>query len=563
MDGVDRRLDSWKEIAAYFNRDVTTVRRWERSERLPVHRHLHGSRSSVYASTAELDAWWARRSALTRPALSDADGPKSPSPRFRARAVIRTAPLILLAIGALSLPVRRTISDSVTTVAVLPFTASSSSAEVEYLSEGLTEALTDRVATVNGLRVTARSSVLSYRRRPASLEAIAADLDVDAVFAGSIAMSGERVEFSVDLVDAASGRRLWQGRYAGNVADLLGLQETLLDDVTRVFGRGVTQRPAAPRVTLDAYWMYLKARHDWNRRTPESLRDAARLFNRAAELDSRFALAFAGAADAESLIGYYRAAPLDESLTRAEAAARHALSLDDSLAEAHAALGQVHATRWRWSDAEAEYRRALELNPSYATARHWRSNLLSVIGADDEAIAEARAAVALDPRSPIVRSGALANALRRAGRYDEALAEYARTLELDPAFWNARMGQAMTFAASGMQSEAIREAALVTGMRPSWTASAAAIYGGFGASSEARRLLRTVEGNAGVSQVTLAQVYTSLGEIDRAAVCLQRAFDEREPDLPPVVREPWFRQVRRDPRVAALVVRLGLPEPRR
>jgi TolB-like protein/tetratricopeptide (TPR) repeat protein len=570
MAGGERRLDSWKEIAAHFNRDVTTVRRWERRERLPVHRHVHDSRSSVYAYTGELDAWWASRAHSADvptgvPATASAP-PALDIPPIAARPTLTSVvPLLLLAALALSLPRSRVspASFEVGSLAVLPFSSSSTSADGQYLSEGLTDAVIDSVALIPGLRVIARSSVIRYQQVPVDLRTVARDLNVDALMIGSSTSDRDRVAFSVELLDPRSGRRFWQGRYAGHMTELLTLEGTLLTDVARALGRDPYQAPRSRPTTLEAYWTYLQGRRDWNRRTPESLRESARLFRHASELDPGFALAYAGAADAEALIGYYRAAPLDESLARAEADARHALALNDGLAEAHAALGQVFATRWDWTRADHEYRRALALNPNYATARHWYSNYLSIVGDDEEAIAQARLATALDPLSPIVRSGALANALRRAGRHDEALTEYTRALEVDPTFWNARMGRAMTYAEKRMEIEATREAGIVAGLRPSWTASAAAIYASFGAEAEARRLLQTIDRPEIVSAISLAQVYASVGETERAVRYLQQAFDARDPDLAPVVREAWFGRVRDDPRVASLVQGLALPSRRR
>ncbi|HVH56357.1 MAG TPA: tetratricopeptide repeat protein [Vicinamibacterales bacterium] len=562
MSGAERRLDSWKEIAAHFNRDVTTVRRWERREGLPVHRHVHASRSSIYAYAHELDEWWASRAGPdTVAAAASPPSPLTPSGHRTAAAHLSIAKVLLLLFAAFALsPPATTSAPAVRAIAVLPFISSSASADAQYLSEGLTDAVMDHVAPISGLRVIARASVLRYRQRVTDFETVARELNVDAVLIGSSTMDRDRVAFSVELLHARSGRRLWQGRYAGTTSELLALERTLLADVARALGREPDQGSPGQPATLEAYWTYVQGRRDWNRRTPESLRAAARLFTRAFELDPAFALAYAGAADAETLIGYYRAAPLEESLARAEANARRALALNDNLAEAHAALGQVFATRWDWTHADLEYRRALDLNPNYATARHWYSNYLSIVGDDDAAIAQARLATALDPLSPIVRSGALANALRRAGRHEEALAEYARALEMDPTFWNARMGQAMAYAGKRMQVEAIREAGILTGLRPSWTASAAAIYGTFGAEAEARRLLRTVEQSEGISGISLAQVYASIGDTERAVGCLQRAFDARDPDLAPVVREPWFDRVRHDARVAAMVQSLALPQ---
>jgi len=549
MPGSQARLDSWKEIAAHFKRDVTTVRRWERREGMPVHRHVHGSRSSVYAHPAELDAWWA-----SRPAEADES-----ASTLRWMTVAGAGLLLVGALAVVARPAFRTApDDSIRAVAVLPFT-SGGSADEAYLSDGLNEAVIDGVSPLPNLRVIARSSVVRYGARPADLAAIGRELGVEALVIGSTSFDGHQIAVSLDLVQPGSGRRLWGARYAGDSAQLLSLERMMVRDLGIALGRKSAAPPGRQPASVDAYWTYLQARRDWNRRTPESLREAARLFGRAADIDPTFALAFAGLADAESLIGYYRVAPLEQSMARAEAAARHALDLNERLAEAHAALGHIHAVRWEWAAADREYQRAVALNPNYATVRHWYSNYLSIIGEDEAAIEQARVAVSIDPLSPIVRSGALANALLRAGRSDEALAEYDRALELDPGFGNARLGRASAYARKRMRTEALREAALVAGLRPAWNAAALAISAGFDAAPDARRLLQTLEQTSDMSAVAIARVYAVLGEQDNAVRHLQRAFAQRDPDLAPVIREPWFERVRGDRRVAEMVKSLALP----
>lgn len=570
MLDAQERLDSWKEIAAHFKRDVTTVRRWERREGMPVHRHRHGVRSSVYAHRKELDDWWAGRPAESGEFVPTATAPASirrhpPDPigrRYSKARAIAVVGAVLLLVGALAvmvrLALRPSLHEAIRTVAVLPFT-SGSSADEAYLSAGLTDAVIDGVSPLPGLRVIARSSVMRYSSPPADLPTVGRELGVQTLVIGSTSFDGHQIAVSLDLVHAESGRRLWSARYAGDALQLLSLQRMILNDLGTALGRGAVAPGGRQPTSVEAYWTYLQARRAWNRRTPESLREAVRLFGRAADIDSTFALAFAGLADAESLIGYYKVAPLQESLVRAEVAARHALDLNERLAEAHAALGQVHAVRWEWAEADREYRRAVALNPNYATVRHWYSNYLSIVGEDDKAIEEARLAVSIDPLSPIVHSGALGNALLRAGRYDEALAAFERALDLDPAFGNARLGRASAYARKRMRTEALGEAALVTGLRPAWNAAALAISAGFDAAPDARRLLQTLEQNSDMSAVAIARVYAAMGERENAVRHLQRAFAQRDPDLAPVVREPWFELLRGDRRVAALVTGLGLP----
>ena len=365
MTGSQERLDSWKEIAAHFKRDVTTVRRWERREGMPVHRHLHGARSSVYALPAELDEWWASRPADADEFVSaQASSPHIPSDplnptglRDSRRRWMTLAGAGLLLAGALAVVARPAFrlypGDTIRSVAVLPFT-SGGSAEETYLGDGLTQAVIEGVSPLPDLRVIARTSVLRYVVHPSDPGTIGRELGVQALVIGSMSFNGHQIAVSLDLVHCENGRRLWGARYAGDSGQLLSLERMIVRDLGQALGRQAAASAGRQPTSVDAYWTYLQARRDWNRRTPDSLREAVKLFGRAAEIDPTFALAFAGLADAESLIGYYRVAPLEQSLAKAEVAARHALDLNERLAEAHASLAQVHAARWEWAQADRD-----------------------------------------------------------------------------------------------------------------------------------------------------------------------------------------------------------------
>jgi tetratricopeptide (TPR) repeat protein len=294
---------------------------------------------------------------------------------------------------------------------------------------------------------------------------IARELHVDAVVEGAVLRSGNHVRISAQLVAAAEDRNLWANTYERDVGDVFALQRDLAEAIAgqvhvRLTAKERERLARADRVNPEAYDEYLKGRHEWSKRTQAGLEEARRHFLSAAEIDPQLALAYAGLADVYVLLDQYSGLRADETLPRAEEAARKALAIDDQLAEAYPALGMVKLyRRWDWAGAEADFKRAIELRPNYATAHHWYSILLRDKGRFQEAVAEARLALELDPLSPIMNAN-LGDVFFFARRYDEAIRQHRLGRDMDPAFAPTHLYLAMAFAQSGSIDSAIASATL-------------------------------------------------------------------------------------------------------
>ena len=440
-DPAGRRLDSWKEVAAYLNRDVSTVRRWERREGLPIHRLRHESRDSIFADSAEIDAWLQERARVHSTTPADVAAPHQfvevrPATRLRGAAI--------------------------------------------WLSLGLTIVLV---------------------MVPLSLR---------------------------DRSDAS------------------------------------TTATGAARLTrnADALRFYLRGRQEMDKRNREGFTAAVEDFRQAIVKDPEFAMAYTGLADAYSLMGYYRFRRPAEASEDARVAALHALKLDDTLAEAHASLAALLADNdWNWSEAEREYLRAIELDPSYARARHWYANILSLNGRHEEAIAQARAAADLEPLSLIILSGALGHAYTVAGHYDAAAAVYRSALEHDRTFANAHYGLAKLYWRQGRLTDARQsmQRAVDIDARADWTVVLAAMDAALGDRAPALAYLATLERDPeAISAISFATLYAQLGQVEQALTVLERALEERDPTLPSIKDDPGLDPLRGQPRFEAILRRINL-----
>jgi TolB-like protein/Tfp pilus assembly protein PilF len=335
--------------------------------------------------------------------------------------------------------------ESIESVAVLPFENATGDPANGYVGDGLTESLTSALSRLSNLKVASRASVVRYRAT-GDLDQIGRALGVEAVLLGRVSQRGDRLSISVELVNCGDGRQLWGEQYSPRAADIFVVQADIARDALRALGRSLTQaeevalRARDPR-NLDAYRHYLRGRQRMDKRDRDGFSHAIADFREAVARDPDYAVAHVGLADAYALMGYYRLNPPKESYQHARIEVLRALQIDGALAEAHASLAWLLTHYgWDWMAAEGEYRRAIELDPRYAPARHGYSNHLSLMGRHDEAIAQATRAVELEPLSLSINSSALGNAYLQAGRYDEAIEQLRKALELDRSFGNARVG---------------------------------------------------------------------------------------------------------------------------
>ncbi|HEY6221370.1 MAG TPA: protein kinase, partial [Candidatus Eisenbacteria bacterium] len=462
-------------------------------------------------------------------------------------------------------------------LAVLPLNDLSGGSEQGYFADGMTDALIARLAQIGSLRVISRTSVMRYRGTAKALPDIARELHVDAVVEGAVLRSGSHVRISAQLVAAAEDRNLWANTYEREVGDVFALQRDLSEAIAgqvhvRLTAKERERLARAGRVNPEAYDEYLKGRHEWSKRTQAGLEEARRHFLSAAEIDPQLALAYAGLADVYVLLDLYSGLRADEALPRAEEAARKALEIDDQLAEAYPALGMVKLyRRWDWAGAEADFKRAIELRPNYATAHHWYSILLRDKGRFQEAIAEARLALELDPLSPIMNAN-LGDVYFFARRYDDAIRQHRLGRDLDPAFAPTHLYLAMAFAQSGAIDSAITSCNTARALAGGGSYALGGLgyaLGRAGRRPEAERVLKELEGlsargqsvpfDIGLVWVGLAKAdQTNAGTRNECLDWIEKACREQPSGVKDLGVDSRFDGLRDAPRFRQILRQLGL-----
>ena len=458
---------------------------------------------------------------------------------------------------------------SIRAIAVLPLEDLSGVAGHEYVSDGMTEALINSLARIKALRVISRTSAMHYKRTDKSLPEIARELNVDAVVEGSVMRSGERVRITVRLIHSTSDRHLWAEAYERDFLDLLSLQTEISRQVAHEVSIVLTPEEKESlrirrQVNPEAYESYLKARYYWNKRSEEGVKKALSHFRRAIDSDPTYAQGYAGLADCYNILGYYNALSPMEAYTKAKAAALKALQLDDSLAEPHATLGVIKRDfEWDWAGAEAEFQRAIELNPGYVEAYHWRSTLLGMMGRKAEALREKARALAMDPLSIVIRTD-LARMLYFFRNYDRSIQEFRSALDMDPNFGSAHLWLAHAYQQKGMLEEALSELKEGLHLSGDSTYALAKLGHGYalaGLSAEARSVLGRlgkISKQQHVSPYDLAMIHVGLGETDKAFGFLELAYEQRSLWLGYLNVEPQLDMLRSDARFHKLLSRLRL-----
>jgi len=454
-------------------------------------------------------------------------------------------------------------------LAVLPLDNLSGDASQNYFADGMTDELITDLAQISALRVISRTSVMVYKGARKPLPQIARELNVDAVVEGTVLRSGEQVRITAQLIEASTDKHLWSQSYEGELRDTLALQNRVARTIADQIRITLTpQEQAALKnvkvVNPEAYESYLKGRYFWNKRTANGLKVALAYFNQAIEEDPKYAQAYSGLADTYALLGDWEYGVLapKEAYPRAKAAASKALELDDTLSEAHASLASLGMFDWDWQSAGKEFRRAIELNPGYATAHQWYAWNLNLLGRQSDAIAEMRKAESLDPLSLII-SADMADVLFVARLYDESIQQSRKTLEMDPNFAVARFELGQVYLEKHMHNEAVaqlQKAVQLSEGNPTFIANLARAYFASGKRSEAVKLLSDLKkrSNPSYSNASeIAVIYASLGDTDQAMNWLEKAYAERF--NPGVLLRPGFDPLRSDSRFQNLVHRIGLP----
>jgi len=458
-------------------------------------------------------------------------------------------------------------SSNIRSLAVLPLENLSGDASQDYFADGMTDELITDLGQISALRVISRTSVMPYKRVRKSLPQIARELNVDAVVEGTVLRSGEQVRITAQLIQASADKHLWAESYEGDLRDTLALQKKVARAIAEQIRIELTPQEQAVLknvkvVNPEAYEDYLKGRYFWNKRTADGLKKAIDYFNQAIEKDPNYAQAYSGLADSYALLGDWEYGVLapKEAFPRAKAAATKALELDNSLGEAHTSLAfSLDLFDWDWASAEREFRRAIELNPGYATAHHWYAWHLSEMGRNSEAIAEMRKAEDLDPLSLII-SADVAEILLVAHSYDQAIEQSRKTIDMDPNFAVAHYELGQALVQKHMYKEAIAElqkAIELSGGSTTCTSNLAFAYAASGRRKEAEKILSDLKNRSKQNASEIALMYVGLNEKDEAMAWLEKAYEERF--NPSILLRPVFDPLRSDPRFQNLVRRIGLP----
>ena len=572
-------LDSWKDIAAYLKRDISTVQRWERREDMPVHRHVHDMRGSVYAFRSELAVWLeSRRLRLEQEAdQRTAETAESVVPAFHHRMPIGRRWLLAGAMTALVAAatylllanrVATTRAVSVRSLAVLPLQNLSADPAQEFFVDGITEALIGRLSRIPGIRVISRTSAMHFKGSRLPVPEIAQTLHVDAVIEGSVVRSGSRLRISAQLISGATDDHLWSGSYDRELRDVLSLQDEVTQAIARqiqiTIGAQESVRRDAPRVSPDAYEDYLRGRFALNRSLTAS-HDSVRYFEAAIAKDSMFAPAYSGLGAAYMRLGSVFGGALPAN-ARANAirAAEKALELDSELVEAHVVLGDASVRQWQWDVAEASYRRAIDLNPNDAAAYAGQAHWLLCLGRTDEALASARRARELDPLALFGTN--IGWILFHARRYNEAIRELQTVLAVRPDDGIVLWYLGFALIEQGETEEALRvleRSASVSDRNPAVLGVLVRAHARAGRRTEALRIVDELHRRrrAGyIPPAAFVNAYLGLAEYDQAFVWLERAHEERSGILQYLKVHPFFDAVRGDPRFVGLLRRVNIPD---
>jgi TolB-like protein/Tfp pilus assembly protein PilF len=466
---------------------------------------------------------------------------------------------------------KRRMGKKITSLAVLPFENVTAEPEAEYISDGITENLINRIAQLPRFRVMARSTVFRYKGRATDPQTIGRELNVGAVLMGRVLQRGETLIVTAELVDVVNGWQLWGEQYNRKRTDILAVQDEITKEISErlhLHLTGEDKKRLTKRHTQDteAYYLYLKGRYCWNKRTQEGIERGIEYFKQAIERDVNFSLAYAGLSDSYYLLGDtgYSALTPEEAIPRTKAAALRALQIDDTLAEAHASLASVLTSEWDWRGAEKEYKRSIELDPSYATVRQWYGFYLAGMGRLEEALLEAKRAQELDPLSIIINRD-LGLIYYYARQPDRSIEQYQKTIELDSNFALAHQGLGRVYLLKGMHQLAVEHllrAASLAGDNVAISGALGHAYAATGNTGEARRILGNLLERSGRSYVTpmsIAVIYTGLGETENAFGWLEKAHAERSGGLLTLKVHPIFDGLRPDPRFQGLIRRIGLP----
>ncbi|HXT74494.1 MAG TPA: protein kinase [Candidatus Angelobacter sp.] len=462
------------------------------------------------------------------------------------------------------------VSKIIGSLAVLPFENVSRDPENEYLSDGIAGSLINILATVPRLRVMAQSTVFRYKGREIDPQAVGRELNVRAVLTGRMMQSGGFLRIGTELVDVATGAQLWGAQFDRKPGDIFLIQDEISNEISGKLRLQLTRAEKKRLIRRDtedaeAYRLYLQGRHHWNRWTEEGFYKAISYFQQAVEKDPSYALAYTGLAESYVLLGWNSYLPPKDAFPKGKAAAMTALRLDPDLGEAHTPLAAaLWLYDWRWQEAQAEFKRSLELNPAYPTANHWHAEYVMTMGHQLEAIAKMKNSQELDPLSLII-SVAIGWAFYMARRYDEAIEQLLRTVELDPNYPVTHWILGLLYRKTGSYDLAItagEKGVNLSGGSPLMRAALAHTYGESGKTKEARQVLDDLTELAKQKYVAphfFAGIHIGLGENERALEYLEKSWEDHSHWLIYLHLDPSMDALRSNPAFEDLLRRVGLP----
>jgi len=465
----------------------------------------------------------------------------------------------------------------INSVAVLPFSNASNDPNAEYLSDGITEGVIDRLSGLSDLRVISRTSAFRYKRRDIEPRKVAKELGVEALVIGRLTQRGDLVSISAELVDAREDKQLWGEQYSGKLVDITSVPREIATAVSGNLRGGLTSEEKTRlnksfATNPEAYRLYLKGRYFANQATAAGLEKSIEYFQQAIEKDPGYALAYAGLADSYSgLGGGWQYLPPSDSLPRAKAAAMKAVELDDTLAEAHAALAYaVFFADWDWQSAEREFKRAIQLNPNSAVSHDRYAECLKTRLRFDESMAEAQQAQDLDPLSPEIVSQ-VGDVYFFTRRYDESIAQYQKALDLNPSLPVIRASLGWAYAMKRMYPQALAEFDKISeqdkAVAPEnqYVANGLGwVYAVSGRRADALKIgkgFKDLSSHVYVDFYQVAGIYAGLGDKDEAFRLLEKGYEQRSVTMPWLAIDIYWYGMHSDPRYADLLSRMGLPKP--
>ena len=487
--------------------------------------------------------------------------------RFQFAAVV----LVLIALAGVGIYLASGHRKTIDSLAVLPFTNVSGDPNTEYLSDGISESLINKLSQLPNLTVMSRNSVFRYKGQEIDAQAAGRDLKVQAVLTGRMVQRGGSLSISAEFVDVRNNSHIWGEQYNRRLSDIFAVQEEIARQISETLSfklSGEDRKRLTKHYTdnTEAYQLYLKGRYYWNKRSAEGTSKAIEYFKQAIDADPNYALAYAGLADSYGFLTEFSGVPKEETYPKAMAAARKALELDDTLSEAHTSLAANLQADMDWSGAEREFKRAIELNPNYPTAHHWYSEYLQIMGRLDESQAEIKRALELDPLSLAINAK-LGLTLYFARDYDHAIEQLRKTLEMDPNFHLAHIFIDLAYVQKGSYEEAITEKAKLLAAASAEEAQiATALRKAYATSGERGLWFKTLDLLKQKPRTDfdvpfrLAEAYLHLGDKDQAFEWFQKAADLGHPGMDVIKLDPMFDSLRSDPRFPDLMRRVGLAQ---